>query len=81
MVIPARFDKAESFNEGLAAVEINGKYGFIDKTGQMIIQPQYSFAQPASSGLVKVYTGDFSDGNISYIDLSGKVIWPHEDKK
>ncbi len=29
--------KASNFSEGLAAVEINGKWGFVDKTGKLVI--------------------------------------------
>ena len=41
MVIPPQFDSAENFHEGLAIVKINNKYGYIDKTGKMIILPQF----------------------------------------
>ncbi|EAL2460136.1 WG repeat-containing protein, partial [Campylobacter lari] len=27
------------FNEGLAEVELNGKWGFIDKSGKIVIKP------------------------------------------
>ena len=36
VVIPAKYDKVNDFVEGLAAVEANGKWGFIDKTGKEI---------------------------------------------
>jgi len=35
MVIPAVYDDAGSFSEGLAQVKINGKYGFIDTKGNI----------------------------------------------
>jgi serine/threonine protein phosphatase PrpC len=40
-VIPFRYDKAGSFREGLAIVELNGKYGFIDKNGKEVIPLKY----------------------------------------
>ncbi len=39
MTITPQFDLAHEFHEGLAAVEINDKWGFIDKTGKIVIRP------------------------------------------
>ena len=36
-VILPQFDAAWNFHEGLAGVEINGKCGFVDKTGSIVI--------------------------------------------
>ncbi len=36
-VIPAKFDGAWHFSEGLANVEYNGKWGFINKVGKIVI--------------------------------------------
>jgi hypothetical protein len=43
-VIPAQFDDANSFSEGLAAVKVGDKWGYIDKTGQLKIKPQFDNA-------------------------------------
>ncbi|HEG6548121.1 TPA: WG repeat-containing protein, partial [Campylobacter coli] len=34
-----KFDGVGNFSEGLAAVGLNGKYGFIDKSGEFVIEP------------------------------------------
>lgn len=39
--IPARYDFAFSFNNGRALVESGGRCGFIDETGEYVIQPIY----------------------------------------
>ena len=39
--IKPMFDVAEDFSEGLAAVGINGKPGFIDRGGNYIAKPQF----------------------------------------
>jgi hypothetical protein len=57
MVIPAQYDNARSFYEGLAGVSIDGKYGFIDKTGKIVIQPQYDYVEDFSQGVAKVAVG------------------------
>lgn len=41
IVIPAKYDEAWSFSEGLAHVKINGKWGFIDKTDKLVIPAKY----------------------------------------
>ncbi|EMU6300714.1 WG repeat-containing protein, partial [Campylobacter coli] len=40
-VIEPKFDDAWNFNEGLAGVELNGKWGFIDKSGKIVIEPKF----------------------------------------
>jgi len=36
-----RNDQAGDFSEDLAPVYQDGKWGYIDKTGKMVIQPQF----------------------------------------
>ncbi|EAJ4643563.1 WG repeat-containing protein, partial [Campylobacter coli] len=35
------FDNLGVFSEGLAGVGLNGKYGFIDKSGKIVIEPKF----------------------------------------
>ena len=60
------------FCEGLAAVELNGKWGYIDKSGKEIIPLKYSFAAPFSEGLATVRL----NGKWGYIDKTGKEVIP-----
>ena len=72
VVIPAKYDDASSFREGLAAVKINNKYGFIDKTGTVIIPPNYDYAGYFEEGLAKVQIND----KWGYIDKAGTMVIP-----
>lgn len=54
LVIPAVFDTAEQFSEGLACVSEVGRYGYIDLNGQYVIHPQYSRARTFSEGRAAV---------------------------
>ncbi|MGI7639254.1 WG repeat-containing protein, partial [Campylobacter coli] len=36
-----KFDSIWSFREGLAKVGLNGKYGLIDKSGKIVIEPKF----------------------------------------
>jgi len=57
IVIEPQFNDAGSFSEGLAAVKINGEWGFIDKTGKLIIEPQFDRAGSFFEGLAAVNIG------------------------
>jgi hypothetical protein len=72
------FQAAIEFSEGLAEVEVNGKWGFIDTSGRTVIQPQFATDMTAltgfSEGLAAVDKGPWEVG---YIDKTGKwVIQP-----
>ncbi len=56
---------------GLLCVNVNGKYGYIDKTGKYVINPQFDKAGSFSEELAVVEIG----GKWVYIDKTGKFIW------
>jgi hypothetical protein len=47
----------KSFSEGLAAVNVDGKWGYIDKTGQIVIEPKFDRPGVFSGGLARVTIG------------------------
>ena len=53
LIIP-QFEVVGAFDEGLAPVAIGDHYGYIDKTGQMVIEPQFDDAYSFSEGLARV---------------------------
>lgn len=76
-IIKPQFDNAESFSEGLAAVEVGatsefsrGKWGFIDKQGKFVIKPQFDSANSFSEGLAQVTIGS----KYGYIDKQGEFV-------
>lgn len=54
--IPVQFDSADSFSEGVAAVELNKRFGYIDTDGHFVIQPKYFRAGPFMEGFAWVVT-------------------------
>ena len=46
------------------------KYGYIDKNGKVVIEPQFDYAYPFSEGLAHVN----KDAKYGFIDKSGKVV-------
>jgi len=75
LAIPPRFDRAEDFYNGYAAVRVGEKWGLIDTTGRLVMEPMYeSIATWVSSG--------YEDGLIPVrqkrlwgaADISGKLL-------
>ena len=70
MVIPAKYETVWSFSEGLAWVEIDGKYGFIDKTDTMVIPAKYEDVWSFSNGKARVKL----NGRQFFIDRNGNEV-------
>jgi WG containing repeat len=45
------------FSDGLAAVRLGSKYGYIDKTGKLVIHPQFDLVLNFTDGLALVLCG------------------------
>lgn len=75
--IPRRFEVAEPFGEGLAAVRIEGLFGFIDQQGEIVIAPRFEAASSFSDGYAEVRIGNASGA----IDRSGKLVVPVKFKR
>ncbi|MDZ7961735.1 MAG: S-layer homology domain-containing protein [Aulosira sp. DedQUE10] len=52
--IAPQFDAADAFVAGLARVQKDNQWGYIDKTGKFVIPPQFAEAHPISEGLALV---------------------------
>lgn len=65
---------ASNFSEGLAAVEIDDKYGFTDKNGKMVIAPQFERASSFSGGLAQISKkNELQQDVYGFIDKDGKM--------
>ena len=60
------------FSEGLASVQRDGKYGFINQQGKEVIPCQYDFASSFSEGLAYVE----KEGKYGFVDQTGKEVIP-----
>jgi WG containing repeat len=74
------YEGTEDFSEGLAAVSIKGKTGFINEEGQFVINPIFntgSFGLFFLNGLARICEkNEDSDENLCFlIDTNGKKIW------
>ncbi len=61
-------------DKGLLWIMVDGKYGFIDANGTVVIKPQYTMYCYFTEGLAIVHTGEFSDLKVRIIDQSGKTV-------
>jgi len=55
----------------VAAVRLAGRWGFVDKTGKFIINPQFDEAASFTNDVARVRTG----GRYGYVDPSGKFVF------
>ena len=60
------------FSEGKHPVmNDEGKWGYIDSFGQIVIECKWNQVSPFSNGLARVYVDD----KMALIDSSGTVVW------
>ena len=67
----SRDQLTQDFSEGVAVVQMDGSYGYIDTTGKMAIPFHYDKAENFSGGFAVVRQGT----RTGYIDLSGRFIF------
>jgi hypothetical protein len=84
IAIDVEGEAGDHFSEGLARIRVTdssapygGKWGFINKSGEWVIQPQFQGAGNFFEGLASFIVKD-EDGGIrwGYIDRRGKVVIP-----
>lgn len=75
-MIPPRFDRADDFSEGLAAVQLGQVFGYVDPTGSLVLTPRQERAgtlhRRFSDGLALVRQGR----QHGFIDRDGQVAIP-----
>jgi hypothetical protein len=70
--IRPEFDGAGAFSEDLVAVNRNGKWGYVDRAGRVVIPFQFEGAGPFHEGLAGVRTAE----GAGYIDRTGAFAIP-----
>jgi hypothetical protein len=76
MVHEPEYDQTSEFHEGLAAVCLNGQWGYVDTGGRWIIAPQFSGGGDFWHSLARVAWR----GGYGYIDRRGTVLWQASTK-
>lgn len=78
-----RYDRIRPYSEGMAAVEKNGRWGFIDQKGREIVRLQYQDVLPYGESRAAVKKGN----QWGFIDKRGKetvkpqydTVWSYKD--
>lgn len=72
VIINPEYDLTYGFHEGIAAVKIGSSWGFIDKLGNLIVQP--SFDGVSRDGFSEGLCAVQSNGKWGFIDISGAWV-------
>ena len=70
--IPQKYEVAQPFSEGLAAVRIDGLFGFINPRGEIVVSPRFQSASSFSGGYAEIRIDNASGA----IDRSGRLVVP-----
>lgn len=69
-VIPRRYERAMPFSEGLAAVLVDGRFGYIDLNGEMVLEPRFDLAGAFEHGLAEILMGKHT----GVINRKGEIV-------
>lgn len=80
-IVPCKYESVGSFFEGMADVLQNGRWGFVNLKGEMVIPPKYVKASTYailkfSEGLAVVTTDTTINKKFGAIDKTGKMVIP-----
>ncbi len=67
----ASFDEKRDYCEGMAAVRSDNRWGFVDKAGSVVVQPQFAWVSDYSEGFAAVCDDSTYQG---YIDKEGHYL-------
>jgi len=70
------YDYMETFSEGMALVYKDCQWGFIDKTGKLVVGLQYDSANSFHNGYASVAKYENEEMKVGFIDKTGKVVVP-----
>src|SRR5580765_6610405 len=59
-------------HSALFPVRLNGKWGYMNVSGKLVVQPRFEMAKDSSEGLARVYENE----TIGYVDSMGQVVIP-----
>lgn len=60
----------DDFRDGLAYVNINDKYGYVDRIGNIVISPKFDSVRSFRDGIAEVCIND----KYGYIDITGRFV-------
>ena len=70
-MIPCEYDDFRDFSEGFAAVELDGKWGFVNENGEEVGPCEYDEVGDFSEGFAAVEL----DGKWGKVNTRGEEFW------
>ena len=71
-----KYDSVDDFHEGFARVKLEGKWGFVDVTGTVVIPLKYDYVEGWFGGFYKVKLDD----KLGWITKEGKELLLTKDQ-
>jgi hypothetical protein len=68
-VVKPKYEAVSTFSEGVAAVKLNGKWGYVTDKGKEIVSPAYDVVYPFSEGVGVIASADNS--LVAIVDKTG----------
>ncbi|BBI30866.1 WG repeat-containing protein [Cohnella abietis] len=72
--------ESDTFSEGLLKVKFKGKYGFMNKKGELVVKAQYESIDPFIGGVARISKSDPKNARAypkyGFVDKKGKEIIP-----
>ncbi len=82
ILFETRATAAQAFSGGLAAVQVDGKWGYLDPRGIFQIPPGFDFAHPFRDGLAMVVIHDAHRMYLdAYINTKGEILYKSDLKR
>lgn len=72
--IKSALDNSPTTNEELFLIVQNDKWGYINKNGQIVIEPQFSDGREFSEGLAAIAFGEYPHKKHGYINAAGQLV-------
>jgi len=78
VIIAHQFEEAADFSEGLGAVRVGKKWGFVDRAGALVIEPRFeepgTFSEGRAQAVLKVQEAGRTVKRYGFIDPSGALV-------
>jgi WG containing repeat len=71
--VPQIYDEVKDYQNGYAAVSINGKWGFVDTSGAQVIPLNFDWVY--YDGFIGNFARVIKNKKTGYIDIDGKFVW------
>src|SRR3990172_9166167 len=63
-----------SAEAALFPIRVDGKWGYIDRQGRVVVEPQFDEAYPFSEGLGRIGVDQKTAGKFGFVDATGAIV-------